>query len=920
MTPVAAGDLGTLARGNSRTCETILAPPRRANATRVPIVNRHASLLLRGLPARIAAALAMTLALVGASPAQPSNVDGALAKENAALIRQNAEVTSALAIASEELANLHRAKDDLDAMMQRIGRRAEVHVIGKEFAQTVVRRLDQLPGAERFAQAREARAAQVAATSDANLRTEQALETLRDLDQAVEDHLAAAPPAAWEDRPRIEADLRAALVEQRDLLQRLSQRQHDYIDALRDVEVAERDLEQRYTTAHDRLMQILYWTPAQPGRHTLGAVPPALAWTFSPSNWRAAASALAQSAGRTPILPAAAVLTILLLLAARPWLKRMLVTLEPAVVTYRHYHIGHALGALACTAALAAPGPLLLWTAQRMLADVPEPEQFVAVLRDSLTVTWRLLLILLLFAWLLDRRGVVARHFGGEGDSLAFAARALRRFTVFFVPMVFVAALNAVNTAPWAHRESLGRLLFIVAMAGNAVFLFQLLRRRSPLLHSLFRDSPHSFAAGLHGFWLGAIVALPLAVAVLAVTGYFVVAEFFWRQFLTSAFLVIIAVVLYGLMALWVQVQRQRLDLLHRDQAARLAPAQMPSAPGETAVAPPPRVDLAALGEQTRALLDVLVTALLLAGLWLVWRDALPNLSVVSDFPLWTVTDNVAGKEMARRLTINSLLLVVLVAAITFVVVRNIGALLDIVFLQRLGVQADANYAIKVIARYTMAAAGLLIAARILSIDWSDAQWLVAALGVGLGFGLQEIVANFVSGLIVLAERPIRIGDTVTVGEVTGRVTGIRARSTRVIDDDNKEVIIPNKAFITERVTNWTLSSQVTRLLLKVGVAYGNDIERVRQILLDAVRANPDVMPAPAPSVHFVNFGDSSLDFEIRLFVDALDKRLRVKHDVYRTVGQVLAEHGIEMPFPQRDLHIRTATGLTEALRAGGPA
>jgi potassium efflux system protein len=157
----------------------------------------------------------------------------------------------------------------------------------------------------------------------------------------------------------------------------------------------------------------------------------------------------------------------------------------------------------------------------------------------------------------------------------------------------------------------------------------------------------------------------------------------------------------------------------------------------------------------------------------------------------------------------------------------------------------------------------------------------------------------------------------VTVGEVTGTVSGIRARSTHVVDADNKEVIIPNKAFITQRVTNWTLSNKVTRMVLKVGVACGNDIENVRQVLLATARSNPEVMTTPAPSVYFVNFGDSSLDFEIRVYVDALDKRSRVRHEIYRAVGRALDERGIEMPFPQRDLHIRTAPGLAEALRTG---
>ncbi|MBK7326785.1 MAG: mechanosensitive ion channel [Propionivibrio sp.] len=210
---------------------------------------------------------------------------------------------------------------------------------------------------------------------------------------------------------------------------------------------------------------------------------------------------------------------------------------------------------------------------------------------------------------------------------------------------------------------------------------------------------------------------------------------------------------------------------------------------------------------------------------------------------------------MVFSLSVGHVFLALLVASITTVAVRNVGALLDIVLLKRLEMRADATYAIKVVTRYALTAIGVAAASRVLDIGWNNLQWLVAALSVGLGFGLQEIFANFVSGLIVLAERPIRIGDVVTVGDVTGTVARIRARATAVIDFDNKEVIIPNKAFITDRVINWTLSTGTTRLLIKVGVAYGCDTALVQKLLLEIVQANDDVLEQPSPSVYFIDFG-----------------------------------------------------------------
>ena len=168
------------------------------------------------------------------------------------------------------------------------------------------------------------------------------------------------------------------------------------------------------------------------------------------------------------------------------------------------------------------------------------------------------------------------------------------------------------------------------------------------------------------------------------------------------------------------------------------------------------------------------------------------------------------------------------------------------------------------------------------------------------------IVANFVSGLIILFERPIRVGDTVTVGADSGTVSRLQIRATTITDWDNKEILVPNKNFITERVVNWTLSNEVTRVIAKVGVAYGTDLEQAREAITSAVESVPSVLETPAFSVFFLGFGDSSLDFEVRAFVDELNKRLPTLHEINFAINSALPAAGIEIPFPQRDLHMRS--------------
>ncbi len=230
--------------------------------------------------------------------------------------------------------------------------------------------------------------------------------------------------------------------------------------------------------------------------------------------------------------------------------------------------------------------------------------------------------------------------------------------------------------------------------------------------------------------------------------------------------------------------------------------------------------------------------------------------------------------------------------------------------LQRLSMEAGARYATTKISQYTIAALGIFGVFGAVGVGWADVQWLVAAVSVGLGFGLQEIFANFVSGLIILFERPLRIGDTVTVGDVSGTVSKIRIRATTITDWDQKEIVVPNKTFITERLINWTLTDSTTRVVIRVGVAYGTDTSEAYRILLDTAKREPLVLFDPEPTVYFVGLGDSSLDFDVRIYVRDLGDRLPATHAYLTAVEKALSAHGIEIPFPQRDIHVRSTVPI----------
>jgi potassium efflux system protein len=247
----------------------------------------------------------------------------------------------------------------------------------------------------------------------------------------------------------------------------------------------------------------------------------------------------------------------------------------------------------------------------------------------------------------------------------------------------------------------------------------------------------------------------------------------------------------------------------------------------------------------------------------------------------------------------------------------RLPALMEIALFARFNITAGSRYAISKLTQYSIIAIGIVMVFSVLGGRWGEIQWLVAALGVGIGFGLQEIIANFISGLILLFERPVRIGDIVTVGETSGVVTKIRIRSTTIRNWDQQELLVPNKEFITGRLLNWTLSDPVARIVISVGVAYGSDVTRALQILLASAEQHERVIEDPPPLVTFESFGDNALEIKLRCYIGSMDYRLLTMSELNQTINREMEAAGIVIAFPQRDIHLDTSTPLEVNIHHG---
>lgn len=228
--------------------------------------------------------------------------------------------------------------------------------------------------------------------------------------------------------------------------------------------------------------------------------------------------------------------------------------------------------------------------------------------------------------------------------------------------------------------------------------------------------------------------------------------------------------------------------------------------------------------------------------------------------------------------------------------------------LGRLNLAAGLKFAIGRFATYLFFLGGLFIGVQSLGVNLDSLVIFGGALGVGVGLGLQNVVSNFVAGLILLIEQPIRIGDRIETGGILGDVIKIAARSTWIRTNDNVVMIVPNNQFIDNSVTNWTANDPNVRISLDIGVAYASDPELVRTLLLEAADKHPKVLKDPAPDVIFTDYGDNSINFKLRIWTaEHAHTPATLKSDLYFTLFRVFAEHGIELPFPQRDLHLRSS-------------
>lgn len=714
----------------------------------------------------------------------------------------------------------------------------------------------------------------------------------------------------------IRGEVRLLLRDRRDLLLQAESDYRSYLQTLGDLDVAQRRLLGSAADYRNFLTQNLLWIPSAPVVFTgeWRDIGPAAAWALSPDAWLKVGAELAVAL-REDVVAVTVYLLLLLLLVAihRPLLRKQR-AMDALVGRLSTDNIGLTLASLAISALRVLPVPLLFFGAAWFLDNGTALSAFSGGVAVSLFATAPFLYNVLLFRALCGRSGVLKVHFGWDPNTLAAIRRQLDRLATIAAPILFATAMLYQSDSS-DDRATLGRLLFLILMVVLSLSFHALAHPLSGVAAAHYARQSKTWVSRLRWLWYALAIGSPLLLAAISFLGYLYTSTILAGLLVNTIWLALALIVVNLIVLRWLALERRKLALQMalKERQAQKAERAKEGAREDEADAPQQAstpVDLDEVDQQTRKLLRSALTLVAVLVGWGIWAEVLPALTILDQVGLWTQTVTVQGVESIVPVTLADLLFALLVVAVTAITSKNLPGLMEIAILQHITLAPGSRYAINTLVRYVVVTVGIVWVLNIIGWNWSQIQWLVAALSVGLGFGLQEIVANFVSGLVILFERPVRVGDTITVGQLTGTVSRVRIRATTITDWDRKEIIVPNKAFITEQVVNWTLSDPITRMVIPVGISYGSDVELAHRLMSDTLAALPLVMEEPPPKVFFTGFGESSLDFTIHVYLRQLSDRLPLTHQVHDAVLKALRQNGIEIPFPQRDLHIRSTVDV----------
>ncbi|MDB6144065.1 MAG: kefA 1 [Pseudomonas sp.] len=703
--------------------------------------------------------------------------------------------------------------------------------------------------------------------------------------------LAAQPPE--EVTPALRKTLLDLAVTRTDLLERLNRELSALLNQSITLQLNQKQLVSTALSLRSTLDEQMFWIPSNKpiDLDWMENIPPRFMKQITTLPWASSVSELTDGLTQRPLL----FLPLLLLIGGLVWKRKALYSklnkLHSDVGHFKRDSQWHTPLAILINILLAVPpalGLALCGFALQIDARGQNASLGSALLQIGLA--W---LMFYTAYRILAPGGVAQLHFRWEKAQVEFLQGWIRRLGLVVLALVAVVAVAEHQPAALAD-DVLGIGVVLLCYFLMTVLLSRLLLR-----------SPTHESASLFRKAVGVLfTALPIALFVAVCFGYFYTALKLSDRLIDTLYLLMLWLVIEAAFVRGLSVAARRLAY-QRAQSKRLAARE--NADGETIEEP--TLDIEQVNDQSLRLIRLALLAGFIGALYWVWSDLISVFSYLDNITLYEYTSGTGATMSMVPISLGDLIGALIIMGITVVLAGNLPGLLEVLVLSRLNLAQGSSYATTTLLSYAIAGFGFVSTLSALGVSWDKLQWLVAALSVGLGFGMQEIFANFISGIMILFERPVRIGDTITIGNLSGTVSKIRIRATTITDFDRKDIIVPNKTFITGQLINWSLTDTVTRVTLKLGVDYGSDLDLVRTLLLKAAQDNPRVLKDPAPHVYFLNFGESTLDHELRMHVHDLGDRNPAVDEINRFINKEFKANNINISFRQMEVYLKNLHG-----------
>ncbi|QIE90219.1 mechanosensitive channel MscK [Pseudomonas nitroreducens] len=696
--------------------------------------------------------------------------------------------------------------------------------------------------------------------------------------------------------PQLRHDLNELVNTRLELMERLNHELNALLNEAITLQLNQKQLKETSDSLRATLDEQMFWIPSNRPLDLswFKMTPTLLHHQLAEVPWGSGVQELFEGLIDRPFL----FLPLLLLVAGLLWKRKFLYdkleSLNDDIGHFKRDSQAHTPLALLLAVLLALPGTLALAIAG--LALLLDARGQNATLGSALLEMAQVWLVFYTAHRILRPGGIAERHFHWSQSQVQFLGKLMRRLGL--VVMSLVAVVTVAEHSPASLADDVIGIAVVLFGYGAMTWLLAQLLFNSP---SSERPSMIKMVVGL-GF-----TALPVALFLAVGFGYYYTALKLTDRLIDTLFLLMFWMVVEATFVRGMGVAARR--LAYQRALAKRQNAPKEGIEGSEVVVEEPTLGIEQINEQSMRLIRLGLLIGFVVTLYWVWADLISVVSYLDNVTLYQYTSGTGDAASTTPISLSDFLMAMVIAAVTVALARNLPGLLEVLVLQRLTLAQGSAYAITTLLSYTISGIGFVSALSTLGVSWDKLQWLVAALSVGLGFGLQAIFSNFVSGLIILFERPVRIGDVVTIGTLSGTVSRIRIRATTITDFDRKEIIVPNQTFITGQLVNWSLSDTVTRVTIKIGLAYESDLPLARKIMLDAAHANPRILRDPEPVLYFTTISASTFDYELRFHVRELGDRNPAVDETLTRIALAFREAGIDMAFNQVDVFLKNLQG-----------